>query len=167
MNKTFGLLVGATLAIALNPINPASAATIKLDGKSYEVKTITGKFNDLKDKLQKQPWWNSSNTAKEAATMVKGELGKPNDVGGGEKNAGPAFAYGTGGTSGDRTIQTFLFAPDLPNANSDGVIGVNFSPTRFNGTWAVVVPEPLTLLGTITAGTMFTAFKLKANKAKK
>lgn len=167
MNKASTILSLSTLVIALNCNDVTLAATIvDIDGTSYKVFTVEGKFEDLEDMLRMQPWWGDQGTATTVAIEVGDSLGLPNSDSR-DFDYGPLFAFGTGGTSGDRTTEAVALAPEFPNRDPEtNIQRFGLSPSRHNGTWAKAepIPEPLTILGVATAIAFGTSFKRQINK---
>ncbi|MCF7698505.1 hypothetical protein [Loktanella sp. M215] len=81
MKTLFAALFSLSLATS------ASAATVSVDNTTYEVTTLTGRFNDNLGVLQSQVWWNKSNVATSFAALVLNLFGQPN-----KNNFVPLFA---------------------------------------------------------------------------
>ena len=67
------------------------AATYTVNGTDYDVKTITGSFNDNQALLESQIWWGDDSLAIDFASAVAGGIGPSND----EKSlsTGPFFLF--------------------------------------------------------------------------
>lgn len=145
MNKINTIAIGTLLSIGATTIigTPASAVTINLGGSSYEVTTIEGSFDDNQTLLEDQPWWTggSNSLANDAAGQVDNQLGLPNN----SNSWGPYFAYSFSGG-------TVMFSA-FNGSSVDGNADIGSSASR---TYAVVneVPEPMTILGTLLAGSI-------------
>jgi len=152
-----GLCVaGATLASSavVFSANPAEAAIFTVNGTDYNITTVTGSFSSLSTQLQATPWWGDNALADSLATAVGTSFGLPNTSG----QWGPMFSVSLNGTSQNNTI--FYTA--------GGIAGTNL-PIANTYTYAVgsaAVPEPLTILGAITATGFGVAFKRKKNSTK-
>ena len=163
-NLNFGLCVAALASSAVMfAVKPAQAAAFfNYNNTFYEIKTVTGSYNDLETRLQATPWWGDSVVAESAALAGFG-LGWVQGV------YGPSFAYG---------ISTFPSQRTFVNAKNIMFYCTGCGTTRMsgssigildNGVYAIAtaVPEPLTILGSITAAGFGVAFKRKLAKSKK
>jgi hypothetical protein len=165
-NLNFGLCVaGATLASSavIFVVKPAQAAAFfNYNNTFYEIKTVTGSYNDLETRLQATPWWGDSVVAESAALAGFG-LGWVQDV------YGPSFAYGIstfpsqGTFVNTKNIMFYCTGCGKPIMSGFSVGALN------SGVYAIAtaVPEPLTILGSITAAGFGVAFKRKLAKSKK
>jgi hypothetical protein len=166
--SVFALSVaGATLASAIGIASPAGAFNFVYDNVTYDVNTYTGSFNDLKPTLTapNNALWGNENLADGLAGVVKGDLGYPNydpNVGAGGIYWGPLFPYDfTYYSDNVNNVFAYSFMKDyhqLPNYSTIDV-------ARTYAT-ATAVPEPLTILGSITATGFVAAFNRIKNKKK-
>ena len=111
--------------------------------------------NYLTTQLQATPWWDDSALAESAASVVGNSILLPNGVG----VSGPLFAaaaqtsaLGVGGYVWESG--TYLVEGANPSASYTYSVG------------SAAVPEPLTILGSITAAGFGVAFKRKKNSKK-
>ena len=169
--SVFALSVaGATLASAIGFASPAGAFNFTYDNATYDVNTYTGSFNDLQSTLtapNNALWGKDFTFAVGLAEVVKGDLGYPNSFNFGNNylEFGPYFAYELlpGGTSNHISGATFC------NNCSGGAAALTpISPADLTQTFATAtaVPEPLTILGSITATGFLAAFNRIKNKKK-
>jgi len=157
-----GLCVaGATLASSavVFSANPAQAATFNVNGTDYEITTVTGTYLGLQDQLVATPWWGNETLATTIANQVAGQLGILNSIG--PTQGGPLFAYQLAAS-----LNTKIYLQ-----GSVPTLGIPLNTTyRYAVGSAVVgsaaVPEPLTILGSITAAGFGVAFKRKKNSSK-
>ncbi|PZV25430.1 MAG: hypothetical protein DCF12_14915 [Snowella sp.] len=172
--SVFALSVaGATLASAIGIASPAGAFNFVYDNVTYDVNTYTGSFNDLQSTLTSPNnalWGKDSTFAVGLAEVVKGDLGYPNSYDNGTTylEFGPYFAYESslinipGGTSNYIYGATFC-----NNCGGGGAAALTPSvPPDATITYATAtaVPEPLTILGSITATGFVAAFNRIRNK---
>lgn len=87
MNRVMSFIVGSAAALLASNATPATAITINLNDKQYNVTTIEGYYNSVESKLKSTPWWSSQALATEAAQQVGLSFELPND------SEGPYFAY--------------------------------------------------------------------------
>lgn len=87
----------AVASVLATSASPASAVQITVNGKTYSVGLVTGTFNSLQTRLQKQPWWGSSTTAQAFTVATLNKLGFPNSTL--SPAGGPFFAYGVSATT--------------------------------------------------------------------
>lgn len=119
----------AVASVLATSASPASAVKITVNGETYSVGLVTGTFNSLQTRLQKQPWWGSSATAQAFTVATLNKLGFPNGAFGSViKNWGPFFAYGVSAT----TFSHWRYTSAGTYANS-----TNFNKTT-SRTFAVV-----------------------------
>ena len=165
---------GVTLASAIGIASPAGAFNFTYNNATYDVNTYTGSFNDLQSTLTapNNALWGNPSLAVGLAEVVKGDLGYPNsfDIGSRYLEFGPYFAYELslvnipGGTSNYTYGATFC-------NNCSGLGGTVLTPSApadLTQTFATAtaVPEPLTILGSITATSFLAAFNRIKNKKK-
>jgi hypothetical protein len=79
------LLLPLLLCVTLN----GYAATVTVDGTTYEVTAAAGSFNDLSAELVNQVWWNNGALAESFTNELRSQLGGPNPP----SEYGPLFAY--------------------------------------------------------------------------
>ena len=180
MRKSILLAVaGATLASAISYASPAGAAVLTYNGSSYNVTTMEGTFDALKNNIANSTnlLWGNENLAKNLAKVadVEKSQGYPNQNG----NMGPYYAYSYSnlfvGFGGFNEQSIVFYAYEKPGYNQ----AINGWGICYNGcrsqsvqTWAIAtaipsaVPEPLTILGSITASGFGVAFKRKKNSNK-
>lgn len=146
--------------------NPAQSATFTVNGTVYDITTTYGSYKTLSSQLQANPWWGNQGLAAQLSSVVKDQLGLPNTG-----NSSPYFAYGTFAWNGDPVGVLVLnyfseTQPALPS--QQGLDPWNGASTAYAVGTAVpaAVPEPLTILGSITAAGFGVAFKRKKNSNK-
>ena len=139
--------------------NPAEAAIFTVGGTNYDVTTVTGSYNSLKSQLEATPWWGNSTLAADLATAATSAGSWNNDNGG----MGAFFAFNT------------FWDAYTANAEGGGALGADFANSNYlvqmenaDIVYAApaAVPEPLTILGSITAAGFGVAFKRKKNSNK-
>ena len=158
--SVFALSVaGATLASAIGIAPSAGAFNFTYNNATYDVNTYTGSFNDLRSTLtaSNNALWGSPSLAYDLAGVVKGDLGYPNLYG------GPYFVYGFPLFSGNpNVVESFYYF------NFSGPVTYFTSSDTDDATatyaTATAVPEPLTILGSITATGFLAAFNRIKNK---
>ena len=164
LNKSMlGLCVaGASLASSavVFSANPAQAAIFNVGGTDYDITTVTGTYDDNAAVIQASPWWGNSSLAENLASTVSGTLGFPNYD---EGTGGPFFAY-EGGSNGIYSRYNYYM---LPGSSSFVATSQDYARTYAVSSTASAVPEPLTILGSITAAGFGVAFKRKKNSVEK
>ena len=154
---TASIAVGTTMTIApsveaacLGPGN----CTVTLDGTDYEIDLLApAGFFDNRALLVSQPWWGSSSLALSASSQVGVGLG-----------GGLAFF-----AFDETVVSPNASAIDLVSDQTGIVLGVG---DRVALSYAIVtestqpVPEPLTILGTITFGGFIAGMKKRRNENK-
>ena len=165
--SVFALSVaGATWASAIGFASPAGAFNFSYNNVTYDVNTHTGSFADLQTTLtaSNNALWGNPNLAEGLAGVVKGDLGYPNDSDFSTfpRSRGPYFAY-------DRYDGTFTggyVGTYVSEAMAGGYVFQNLLPQSNTVTYATAtaVPEPLTILGSITATGFLAAFNRIRNK---
>jgi hypothetical protein len=175
--SVFALSVaGVTLASAIGIASPAGAFNFVYDKVTYDVTTHTGSFNDLKSTLTapNNALWGNPSLAEGLAGVVKGDLGYQPSPYDGQSVIGPYFAY-----NNYDYAPTNYFVVDAYNVRFNYYFGNGYisvpeglppgdtlvGQTLPNITYATAtaVPEPLTMLGAITAAGFGVAFKRKQN----
>lgn len=172
--KFFGLIVaGSSLISALSSFDSVCAATLNvtLDNTTYNLETQSGKFEDYQTAITSTAWWGNSNLAKDLAVAVGDQLGE-------QGNNAPNFAFVYSSFLDESNGQTkvdywYLFKGGLETGST---------PITSNTTWVIspsvtssaatspeniptsAVPEPLTVLGALTAIAFGVAFKRHAAK---
>ena len=169
--SVFALSVaGATLASAIGIASPAGAFNFTYNNATYDVNTYTGSFNDLQSTLTapNNALWGNPSLAVGLAEVVKGDLGYPNSYqtdtyssGTVYLEYGPYFAHGSSLRNGTNYIY------GVPFGKESGSLG-QIIPADSTITYATAtaVPEPLTILGSITATSFLAAFNRIKNKKK-
>jgi len=161
-----GLCVAGATLIASSAVmfaaKPAQAATFTVDGTAYDITTVTGSYNSLTTQLQATPWWGDQFLAISIAMEVWQGLGLP---GGGIY--GPFFASGSYNFKGQHFMNISSY-----DTSANGVVSLAGTLANDEVVYAVgsivpaAVPEPLTILGSITAAGFGVAFKRKKNSTK-
>jgi hypothetical protein len=158
--------VSAFTALSFLAVAPAQAAIFNVNGTNYDITTVTGTYSSLSAQLSATPWFNfgsdvATNSQKtlDLASAVGNTFGLPNtlNLSGG---VGPLFYNQVMGMG----IGIYELSPGL------GVYGSVYSSNPGVRTYAVVssaVPEPLTILGAMTAAGFGAGFKRKLAKSKK
>ena len=160
-NQPFGMFImrntlmikAATLAATVamtttvsGVMSSAQAATISrtVNGVNYDITTVTGTFNSLQATLQAQPWWGSSTSAGQFATVVGNSLGLPNFFG----INGPLFSYSSGRFFGinTNTSQSFVLGSVVPSARLNS-LNLTYATAK-----ATPVPTPALLPGLLGLG---------------
>jgi hypothetical protein len=167
------LALSGLVASVMFTAKPAQAATFTVNGTDYDITTVKGTYNDLKTQLQATPWWdNGSLAAALALSAVIPVLrtdfaGVPN----GQGQLGPFFTYSQSlnlKNTGEFFLEfnSYSYSPLMgPNPIFlDNPINQNVTYTFAVGSSAV--PEPLTILGSITAAGFGVAFRRKKNSIK-
>ena len=166
--SVFALSVaGATLASAIGIASPAGAFNFVYDNVTYDVTTHIGSFTDLQSTLtaSNNALWGNQSLSFGLADVVKGALGYPNYTSSiFLRSRGPYFAYDRyDGNFSSGYVGTYV---------SEGMAGSqifqNLLPQSNTATYATAtaVPEPLTILGSITATSFLAAFNRIKNKKK-
>ena len=158
--SVFALSVaGATLASAIGFAPPAGAFNFTYNNVTYDVNTYTGSFNDLQSTLTapNNALWGNDNLAYGLAGIVKGDFGYPNRVYG-----GPYFVFGLAFNGNPNVVDSFYYF------NDSGPVTYFTASDKDDATatyaTATAVPEPLTILGSITATGFLAAFNRIKNK---
>jgi hypothetical protein len=148
-------VAGATLASSavMFAAKPAQAATFSVNGTDYDITTVTGTYNQffedsLTIQVQSTPWWRYPSLATQFANVVGTDLG-----------VNVLFMVGTYGVP----------ATGIVVQDSSVLYGLTTSRTFAVGSVAAptsAVPEPLTILASITAAGFGVAFKRKKNSNK-
>lgn len=101
---------------------PASALQVTAyNGDSYSLETITGRFDELENRITSQDWWRDQSLAEELAYLVGFDLGQFSDYPG--YSFGPSFGYGMDDYFDD-TVNLVYLEEQGPE------IGLNFTLTR-------------------------------------
>ena len=160
--SVFALSVaGATLASAIGIASPAGAFNFVYDNVTYDVNTYTGSFNDLQSTLtsSNNALWGNYTLANSLALVVKGDLGYPNGIG---LLMGPYFASSI---VNDSLVYGSVFCGKGCFIGSGSTLSVPFlGELQQTYATATAVPEPLTILGSITATGFLAAFNRIRNK---
>ena len=170
-----GLCVaGATLASSavVFSASPTQAATFTVNGTDYDITTVYGSYDSLKTQLEATPWWGNGSLGFQVATAVGNELGWYSPAYARYAEGGPLFAYGVGpvGWIGENIYS--LYKVDPVDWRVEDVIGIDTTqwyPHVYavgSAVGSAAVPEPLTILGSITAAGFGVAFKRKKNSTK-
>lgn len=154
-------LTGFVLSIAF-VANPAQAAIFTVGGIDYNITTVTGSYNSLASQLTTTPWFGNQTTALTFASTVGTFFGSPNSlpiVG----SAAPLFLYSNSPSLQSRARRasngSFLTFQPAASGNYTYAVGSVVSSSA--------VPEPLTILGAMTAAGFGASFKRKLAKSKK
>ena len=169
MKKILATLATASTIVAGSALiaPSAEAVTITLEETDYKIGIVDNVEGEVNGGfLEEQPWFGSNVLAKMAAEQEMGDLG------------GAFFAY----TSSPE--QFFFNGVPVPGVNfirgyswngdfaEDGVLLVNSDGISGAATYTIVtevveeVPEPLTLLGTMTFAGFITGMKKRRNEQK-
>ena len=156
-NTLVSLATATTIVVGSALIAPsAEAITITLDRTQYDVTTRVGTYTELESLLESQPWFGAPVILEDAARQVGGELGFTS----------PLFAF-----QEDLGGFFFLGVFVLPDPFAEDGISFSSRPlgrdVRFGFAIAEEVeevPEPLTILGTITFGGFMMAMKKCRNQ---
>lgn len=176
LNKNWlGLCVaGATLASSavMFTAKPAQAATFTVNGTDYDITTVTGSYNSLTTQLQATPWWGNSLLAEALANEVWDSLGYTS-LGGGPVFASVGTDYpiqtDTGIEYPDGPLGFYLGleqGSDTPSVRRRGLVESNVFSFAVGTAVPAAVPEPLTILGSITAAGFGVVLKRKKNSKK-
>jgi hypothetical protein len=164
--SVFALSVaGATLASAIGFAGPAGAVNFVYGNVTYDVNTYTGSFTDLQTTLtaSNNALWGNQSLSFGLADVVKGALGYPNDGSSVfTRIRGPYFAY----DRYDGNFSSGYVGTYASEAMGGGQIFQNLFPQSNTATYATAtaVPEPLTIMGSITATGFLAAFNRIRNK---
>jgi hypothetical protein len=150
------LMVAGGLSLPIVSALPASAVTISIGAKDYEVTVFVGKYFDNASLFQvppagQMPWWGDStgDTAAEFAATVFNQLGQ-----GPETGYGPVFAYDFAGINVQGIVQSLTnVAAQLDqafSANNDILYAV---ATPLSQGPVTSVPGPLPVVGALGAFT--------------
>lgn len=150
------LMVAGGLSLPIVSALPASAVTISIGSKDYEVTVFVGKYFDNASLFQvppagQMPWWGDStgDTAAEFAATVFNQLGQ-----GPETGYGPVFAYDFAGINVQGIVQSLTnVAAQLDqafSANNDILYAV---ATPLSQGPVTSVPGPLPVVGALGAFT--------------
>ncbi len=160
------LALGGLTAGAFFVTQPAEAAILSVNGIDYNVTIVTGSYNELASQLQATPWWGNTSLSLDLANAAVSEIGF---VQGTYNNQTPFFAIEEWRPCSWCTHLYSKFA----YSQGEGftrveTLSVPFYLSGGNVKWAVgsAVPEPLTILGSITAAGFGVAFKRKKNSNK-
>ena len=130
------------------------------------VTTVTGTFLSLQTQLQATPWWDNYFASSSFAALVGDGLGlysTPSIW----TSTGPLFASGASFS----TVGYSYWYPEVIWSSLSGIgsrtVGENVSLTWAVASTPAAVPEPLTILGSITAAGFGVAFKRKKNSIEK
>ncbi len=155
---TLAATIAMTTTVSGVISSSAQAATVNrtVNGVNYDITTVTGTFNSLQATLQSQPWWGSSTSASQFATVVGNSLGLPNFFG----INGPLFSFNSGRVFGVgiNTSQSFVLGSVVPSARLNSV-SLAYATAR-----ATPVPTPALLPGLLGLGAVAWR-KRKANLA--
>ena len=179
MKKVLATLATASTIVAGSAlyVPSAEAVTITLDGTKYDISMINGSFNDNQELLETQPWFGDQSLALEAASAVQFGL-EAFRVGQGIEGYdptfvfGPLFAYEVIQTSSAVGAAYYTWMEEvLFNLMEETVVlelGVveqtRFSYAIANEVESHDVPEPLTILGTITFGGFIAGMKKRRSQ---
>ena len=159
-----GLAVAvATLASVVITTAPAVAAVlVTVGGQHYDVDVLpAGSFTSNQSLLQSQPWWGNEQLASYFAIEVNTSLGVPNLLG---FPVGPYFAW----SSNLGEVARVGFSPFFDAIFGDGILSTLGSVEEISSfAVATVVPEPLTIIGSITAAGFGVAFKKRKKDSNK
>lgn len=116
----------------------ASAVSVTVGTKTYEITTITGGYGGARELLMSQEWFGNGGLAAQIALALGSELGK-------FPSFGPSFAYADQGfdSGAPNLVSTKRFA------DGNGVLDI-LEPDGYTGPWAIAatapqVPLPATL----------------------
>lgn len=131
-NPIFGLLFNLNLLffVLASAISSAHAVTITVDGRSYNVTTITDSFDNRSSLLRNQTWWGNQARATTFATAVGNSFGIVNSG-----QWGPFFAWQ------DTCPGNLAIAKGYDGIQSQPV-GVPCGNIGFTYAIAALVPEP-------------------------
>jgi len=143
--------------------NPAQSSIFTVGGNDYDITTVTGSISQNKTQLESTPWWNNDSLGYDMAVTVGLSLGQYVGYVTGysfDSSGLPNAAYGYWNTG--------LF---LRHGGPINPLSVNLNGSG-SFVWAVgsassAVPEPLTILGAMTAAGFGVGFKRKLGKSKK
>ena len=145
---------GATLVSVMFAANPAQSAIFNVGGTDYDITTITGNYYSLKTQLEATPWWEGKMLVGEFAIALGSAMSGTNGL-------GPVFALYTWPTA---------VVVSVSYLQTDGRVAYGYVYDSVNFDYATItpsaVPEPLTVLGAITAVGFGVAFKCKQNSKK-
>ena len=154
--KFAALLIAGGLCLPTLSAMPASAVTITVDSKDYEVTVFVGNYFGNESLFQippagQMPWWNDStgDTAALFATTVYNQLGE-----GPETGYGPVFAYGFTSPNVQGIVQslTDLTAQlDQPFSANINILYAVATPLHQGPVTSV--PAPLPMIGALGAFT--------------
>ena len=91
-----GLLEGAIAIAGSQMIAEAPATTVSVDGKTYDLTTLFGSFDENAGVLEDQPWWGDEGLAIALADEVEFDLGDFNGDFPAEIPMSPVFAFEAG-----------------------------------------------------------------------
>jgi hypothetical protein len=136
--------------------NSAQAATLTVNGTDYSVSFVTGTFDSYQSQIQATPWWGNGQLASDLSHAAYLFDGSPSIV------RGPLFAF---------DVKSSALPFQSVSAYQYNEFGANPYASNASRTYAVqsvpaAVPEPLTILGAITAAGFGVAFKRKKNSTK-
>jgi hypothetical protein len=170
-------IVTSFVASVMFAAKPSQAATftVNVGGTDYDITTITGSYVGNASLLQSQVWWNDTQLAFNFANAVNLNLGLP-ILGLFPTAVGPLFAYAsnTPHWNGSDYWVEFFTARATPEGQ-----GLFTTPNgavwdQANVTYAIAsavnpaaVPEPLTILGAMTAAGFGVGFKRKLAESQK
>jgi hypothetical protein len=138
------------------PAKPAQAATFTVDGTAYDV-TVIGQSDTLLAQLETTPWWGNEPLAVSLASKIGVALGT-DGITWGYGQVGPLFAH--------QRFTGVFFNVSHGRIEADGFLGWTRFAVGGLQSSAAAVPEPLTILGSITAAGFGVAFKRKKNSIK-
>ena len=186
--KSVSLVVavaGANFASVIASM-PASAYSVKVNGATWDLTTYTT-FGSCSPEycFYSQPWWGDESLAIEFAAAVSYNMGGPNPLilplgGTLHESMGPLFVYDYdqdrdfgGGIIGADVSAAYIFEKNVVESGIGTWGGYIAGPYVLEYTYAKAdllsmsaVPEPLTILGSITAAAFGVAFKRKKNSNK-
>ena len=166
------LAFSGLVASVMFAAKPAQAATFNVNGIDYDITTVTGYYYSLIDQLQATPWWGNDNLANTFSTTVGNFFGNSND------GSGVYFAHALSSESfviGFYYDENYNSFPLFDTREVVDVYGTQLNLKIYDDgrtkEYAVAVtpaavPEPLTILGSITAAGFGVAFKRKKNSTK-
>ena len=150
----------ASVAVA---VSPAQASTFTYNGTNYDITTVTGSYGSLSSQLSSTPWYNDFNLASGLLGVVKTSLGTPNT---GDLDTESPYFVSLYTFSPGNTFPLALSYSTGGTTSSSGV-SPGMSGTFAVGSVASAVPEPLTILGAVTAAGFGAGFKRKLAKSQK
>ncbi len=174
MKQPISSLIGKSLALTgltasvMFSVKPAEAAILNVGGTNYNVISVYGSYNDLSTILQaNSPWWGNSNQALSFAKALGSSLPQERSSSTYEGlNDRSLFAWQTS-LLDPTVVQAAVWSSESGRAGFTGTKSdrsTYYSVVTASSTPSEAVPEPLTILGTVTGIGFGAAFKRKKKK---